>query len=209
MLHALGQLLMRYFSVIGLCVIVAGCSLGKSDRIAYQESPDERMTRIVLAGRQECETKFPTSPRHNHVAQAKCVVAFDEQVVVPQDEAPDLIRKRDATRLVVAERLDKGTMSEAEANQQMADAKSAAISELLHRRSAGRPNASADGDRASRKITSDDRGDVGAESLCCSGSRSMSGSRGRALQIVRQTPIALLFAVAVLVLDRGFESAAS
>jgi hypothetical protein len=55
---------------------------------------------------------------------------------VPQDEAPDLIRKRDATRLVVAERLDKGTMSEAEANQQMADAKLAAISELLHRRSA-------------------------------------------------------------------------
>jgi hypothetical protein len=127
---------MRYFSVIGLCIIVAGCSSGTSGRIAYQESPDERMTRIVLAGRQECETKFPTTPKHNHVAQAKCIVAFNEQVIVPQDEAPDLIRKTDATRLVVAERLDKGTMSEAEASQQMVDAKSAAISELLHRRSA-------------------------------------------------------------------------
>jgi hypothetical protein len=98
---------MRYFSVIGLCVIVAGCSLGTSDRIAHQESPDERMTRIVLAGRQECETKFPTSPRRNHLAQARCVVEFNERVVMPQDQFPDLVGKLNATRLVVAEKQDK------------------------------------------------------------------------------------------------------
>jgi hypothetical protein len=128
---------MRYFSAIGLCIIVAGCSSETSNRIAYQESPDERMTRIVSAGRQACEEKFPTSPRHNHLAQARCVVEFKERVVMPQDEAPDLIGKLNATSLVVAEKQDKGIISDAEAKQQLADAKSAAISELLRRRADG------------------------------------------------------------------------
>ena len=95
------------------------------------------MTRIVLAGRQDCETKFPTSPRHNHVAQARCVAEFKERVVMPQADAPDLIAKQNATSLVVAEKQDKGAISDAEANQQLADAKSAAISELSRRRVAG------------------------------------------------------------------------
>jgi hypothetical protein len=128
---------MRYFLVIGFCTIFAGCSSGTSERLAYQESPDERMTRIVLAGRQECEAKFPTSPRHNHTAQAQCVVEFKERVVMPQDDAPDLIAKLNATSLVVAEKQDRGTISDAEAKQQLADAKSAAISELLRRRADG------------------------------------------------------------------------
>jgi hypothetical protein len=125
------------FVVVGFCTIVAGCSPGTSDRLSYQESPDERMTRIVLAGRQECEAKFPTSPRHNHLAQAQCVVEFKERVVMPQDDAPDLIAKLNAMSLVVAERQDRGTISDAEAKQQLADAKSAAISELLRRRADG------------------------------------------------------------------------
>jgi hypothetical protein len=128
---------MRYVLVIGFCTIVAGCSSGTSERLGYQESPDERMTRIVLAGRQECEAKFPTSPRHNHLAQAQCVVEFKERVVMPQDQFPDLIGKLNATSLVVAEKQDKGTISDAEAKQQLADARSAAISELLRRRADG------------------------------------------------------------------------
>jgi hypothetical protein len=95
------------------------------------------MTRIVSAGRRECEAKFPTSPRHNHLAQARCVVEFKERVVMPQDQYPDLIAKLNATSLVVAEKQDKGTISDYEANQQLADAKSSAISELLRRREGG------------------------------------------------------------------------
>jgi hypothetical protein len=128
---------MRSFSAIGLCIIVAGCASGTSERPAYQETPDERMTRIVSAGRQDCETKFPTAPRRNHLAQARCVVEFKERVIMPQDQFPDLIAKLNATSLVVAEKQDKGAISDAEANQQLADAKSAAISELLQRRAAG------------------------------------------------------------------------
>jgi hypothetical protein len=56
---------------------------------------------------------------------------------MPQDQFPDLIGKLNATSLVVAEKQDKGTISDAEANQQLADAKSAAISELLRRRADG------------------------------------------------------------------------
>jgi hypothetical protein len=62
------------------------------------------MTRVVLAGRQDCEAKFPTTPRHNHVAQARCVVEFKERVVVPQADYPDLIAKQNATTLVIAEK---------------------------------------------------------------------------------------------------------
>jgi hypothetical protein len=51
----LGAIVDALFSAMGLCIVVAGCSSGTSDRIAYQESPDERMTRIVSAGRQTCE----------------------------------------------------------------------------------------------------------------------------------------------------------
>jgi len=56
---------------------------------------------------------------------------------MPQDQFPDLIGKLNATSLVVAEKQDKGTISDAEASQQLADAKSAAISELLRRRAEG------------------------------------------------------------------------
>jgi hypothetical protein len=128
---------MRYFSVVGFCTIVAGCSSGTSERLAYQESPDERMTRIILAARQECEAKFPTSPRHNHVAQARCVVEFKERVVMPQADYPDLIAKQNAASLVVAEKQDKGTISDVEANQQIADARTSAISEQLKRKADG------------------------------------------------------------------------
>jgi hypothetical protein len=128
---------MRSFLAIGWCIIVAGCSSGTAERLAYQESPDDRMTRIVSAGRQECEAKFPTAPRRNHLAQAQCVAEFKERVVMPQDQFPDLIAKLNATSLVVAEKQDKGTISDAEAKRQLADAKSAAISELLRRRADG------------------------------------------------------------------------
>jgi hypothetical protein len=137
MLHLLGAFGMRSLSALLFCTIVAGCSSGASDRVAYGESPDERMTRIVMAGRQDCETKFPTTPRHNHMAQARCVAEFKERVVMPQDDAPDLIAKLNATSLVVAEKQDKGTISDDEAKRQLADAKSAAISELLRRRADG------------------------------------------------------------------------
>jgi hypothetical protein len=137
---------MRSFSVIGVCILAAGCSSGTADRLAYQESPDERLTRIGLAGRQECEAKFPAAPRRNHLAQAQCVVEFKERVIMPQDQFPDLIAKLNATSLVVAERQDKGTITDAEAKQQLADAKSAAISELLRRR--------ADGAQTEAQITS-------------------------------------------------------
>jgi hypothetical protein len=128
---------MRYFSTISLCIIVAGCSSGTSDRIAYQESPDERMTRIVSAGRQACEEKFPTSPRHKHLAQARCVVEFKERVVMPQVDYPDLVARQNATSLAIAEKQDKGTISDAEANQQIADARTSAISEQLKRKADG------------------------------------------------------------------------
>jgi len=136
MLHPFGEIVMRTFSAIGLCIIFAGCSSGTPERLAYQESPDERMTRIVLVGRQDCEAKFQTAPRRNHLAQAKCVVEFKERVVMPQDQFPDLIAKLNATSMVVAEKQDRGVISDAEASRQVADAKSAAISELLQRRAA-------------------------------------------------------------------------
>jgi hypothetical protein len=33
---------MHYFLVIGFCTLVAGCSSETSERLAYQESPDQR-----------------------------------------------------------------------------------------------------------------------------------------------------------------------
>jgi hypothetical protein len=183
MLHPFGVVGMRCFLAIGFCTIVAGCSSGTSERLAYQESPDERMTRIVLAGRQECETKFPTSPRHNHLAQAQCVVEFKERVVMPQDQFPDLIGKLNATSLGCSRkagyrhnfgRRDKTAIGGREVcgNQR-----------AIAAQSRWRSDASADSDRASRPITSNDRSYVGAESVCRSGSRSVSGSHRRALQV--------------------------
>lgn len=128
---------MRYFLVFGFCTIVAGCASGTSEQISSRESADERMTRIVMAGRQDCEARFPTSPRHNHVAQAKCVADFKERVVMPQADYPDLIAKQNATSLVIAEKQDKGTISDAEANRQIADARTSAISEQLRRKADG------------------------------------------------------------------------
>lgn len=137
MLHPFGVVGMRCFLAIGFCTFVAGCSSGTSERLAYQESPDERMTRIISAARQDCEAKFPTSPRHNHVAQARCVVEFKERVVMPQSDYPDLVAKQNATSLVIAEKQDKETISDAEANQQIADARTSALSEQLKRKADG------------------------------------------------------------------------
>lgn len=79
---------MRFFLPVGLCSIVAGCSSGTAERLAYQESADERMTRIASAGPQECEAKFPRASGHNHLAQAHCEVKF-KSGCLPQADYPD------------------------------------------------------------------------------------------------------------------------
>jgi hypothetical protein len=56
---------------------------------------------------------------------------------MPQADYPDLIAKQNATSLVIAEKQDKGTISDAEANQQIADARTSAISEQLRRKADG------------------------------------------------------------------------
>jgi hypothetical protein len=76
----------------------------------------------MAAAKQDCAARFPTSPRHNHVAQAQCFNTFTFANLARITPYADIQMMMNARRLAVAEKVDQGTMTEADADSQMAEA---------------------------------------------------------------------------------------
>lgn len=106
---------MRIFAVPALCLIVAGCGL-----IARKELQEKQQAAIaqMQAGFAECKTRFPDGSKQ-YVAKQQCDTAA-AQAIRPFVTYPDLFDREQAERAVIAERLQGGKMTLAEANQQAA-----------------------------------------------------------------------------------------
>jgi hypothetical protein len=94
---------------------------------------EEAVAQLVTAGRQQCAAEFPAGPAPYHAARARCFSDYANRVLSPHTPYPDLLAKLNATRVVVAEKLDRGSITEAEAASLDADARSGAISEQQRR----------------------------------------------------------------------------
>jgi hypothetical protein len=90
----------------------------------------------MAAARQDCATRFPTSPKRNHVAQAKCFNAFVAANLSRITQYGDLQLLMNARRLAVAEKVDQGLMTEADAESQLAETRSYALGEENRRNNA-------------------------------------------------------------------------
>jgi hypothetical protein len=119
---------LRHIALAVLGVGLCACA-GQPDR-ARQEAA------LIAAGdaaKRSCDERFPVGPRHNHVARAKCMNDLIQTTMMPGQRDPDLQANLNATRLVVAERLDAGTMTEAEGDSAMAEARVRMFSEQSQR----------------------------------------------------------------------------
>jgi len=119
---------------------IVGLSLSGCGLVARQQQQEQlaRVKQQAAEAKQDCESRFPTSPKKNHVEQAKCLNAFNESVVKPTSPFPDLIDLLDATRLSLATKVDQGTMSEADANLQLAQTRTHIVQEADRRQLAVR-----------------------------------------------------------------------
>jgi hypothetical protein len=104
---------MRFFAVLALCAVVGGCGL-----MARNELQEKQQAAIaeMQAGFAECKSRFPEGSKP-YVAKQQCDTAA-VQVIRPFMTYPDLFDREHADRAVIAERLQAGKMTIAEANQQ-------------------------------------------------------------------------------------------
>jgi hypothetical protein len=119
---------MRVLAVLALCAMVGGCGL-----IARKELQEKQQAAIaeMQAGFAECKTRFPEGSKQ-YVTKQQCDSAA-AQVIRPYMTYPDLFDREQADRAVIAERLQAGKMTLAEANQQ-ATANKSQIAEDEQRR---------------------------------------------------------------------------
>jgi hypothetical protein len=105
---------MRVFVMLGLCALLGGCGL-----IARKEREEQMVAAKASMdqGFANCEAEYAAGGRKNHIAKTKCdsVAAQSIRPFVPY---PDLLDQEWAARAVIAERLQAGKMTPAEANQQ-------------------------------------------------------------------------------------------
>ncbi len=103
---------MRILAVLMLCAMVGGCGI-----IARKELEEKQQAAIaqMQAGFAECKTRFPDGSKQ-WVAKQQCETAA-AQAIRPYMTYPDLFDREAADRAVIAERLQAGKMTLAEANQ--------------------------------------------------------------------------------------------
>ena len=103
---------MRIFAVLALCAMLGGCGY-----IARKELQEKQAAAVaqMQAGLAECRTRFPDGSKQ-WVAKQQCDTAA-AQVIRPYLAYPDLFDREIADRAVIAERLQAGKMTLAEANQ--------------------------------------------------------------------------------------------
>jgi hypothetical protein len=123
---------MRMSAVIGLALALSACA-------SQPQGPTqaENIRNLFGLGKATCASRFPTSPKHNHVAQAQCYNEFIVANIIPQEQRDaDLYTLMNAKRLVLAEEADKGLLSEAEVDSRLAETAAYATSEAYRRNNA-------------------------------------------------------------------------
>jgi hypothetical protein len=124
---------MRVFFVAAMCAVLGGCGLiaakERQEAIAKARAEQE----AIFA---ECDTKYPKT-RGNFVNRAKCRQAGLE-LYRPLVPYPDLLQQDIAMRMVMAEKMDAGQITLAQAELEGAQLHSQIVAEEQRRSLASR-----------------------------------------------------------------------
>jgi hypothetical protein len=122
---------------VGIVLALALSSCASQPQGPTQADIDAEIRGELAAAKQDCATRFPISPKHNHVAQAQCYNSFIVANIIPREQPyADLHTLMNAKRLVLAERADKGLMTEAEVEAGLAETRAYATGEVNRRNNA-------------------------------------------------------------------------
>jgi hypothetical protein len=126
---------MRTAAGIVLALLLSSCA--SQPRGPTQADIDAEIRSEQDAAKQDCAARFPTSPKRNHVAQAQCFNSFVVANIMPR-ESPyaDLHALMNAKRLALAEKADKGLLTDLEVESELAETRAYAASEVNRRNNA-------------------------------------------------------------------------
>lgn len=121
---------MRATTIAATGLMLCGCAAHHGPTPAEIEA--EQLAKIESAKR-DCTERFPTTPGRNHVAWARCYVDFYNRQILPGVRYPDLAKTVTTKRIALAEKMDQGAMTEAEADAELAQARAWAVGEEQRR----------------------------------------------------------------------------
>jgi hypothetical protein len=116
-------------TLVILCFVISGCAAQPPS----QAEVNAEIRRDAQVGKQQCDAQFPLGPRINHVANARCINAYSDAVILPRSRYPDLNAMVNSRRMAIAEKADQGVISDNEAEAQMAEIRAYAIGEYDRR----------------------------------------------------------------------------
>jgi hypothetical protein len=118
-----------------LVITLGGCGVVQRQQ---QQAAIEGQRQRYAAGQEDCKAKFPTTrTSKNHADFARCIVDL-ENTDPPIGAYPDLIRLKQSYYILVATKIDQGTLSVEEANVQNAQIRTQLESEAQRRQMASR-----------------------------------------------------------------------
>jgi hypothetical protein len=120
---------MRSFIAVAAAVALCACARNVGPT---QADTDAALKSGFEAAKADCQSRFPVSPRHNHAAYARCLHEYNASVM-SRVGYPDLLVVISTKRIELAEKVDKGEISEAEADAQLAQTRAWAIGEETRR----------------------------------------------------------------------------
>ncbi|WP_083869791.1 hypothetical protein [Bradyrhizobium sp. WSM1253] len=124
---------MRRFGVVALCVMLGGCGLAARQEREQQQAA---AAAAMQQGFENCKVQFPEGTK-NMIEKNKCN-ATAALAIRPFTTYTDLFDRYWATRAVIAERVQAGKMTVAEANQEATQAQSDIAAEEQRRNLANR-----------------------------------------------------------------------
>ncbi len=121
--------MMRIFGIVALCAAVGGCGLAarKERQEAFAAAQAQQQ-----AGIADCEAKYPPATTKQFTERAQCINAA-VAIIRPFVPFPDLLDQDMANRMLLAEKVQQGRMTVAEATQDMAQRRSQLTAEEQRR----------------------------------------------------------------------------
>jgi len=128
------RVVMRSVLIVVLASALCGCGLARQREMQTQLAAAKEQSNVAL---QECQAKFPQIAATTVVAHAQCL--NDALAIMrPVSNNPDLLNSFMTTRMVVAERVQKGQITIAQGNEEVANKWSEIVAEEQRRSLANR-----------------------------------------------------------------------
>jgi hypothetical protein len=122
----------RASAVSVVVLMVAGCGLARQQEMQQQAA---KLNAQRDADNADCRQRFPTTPRTNHVALARCLNEVAARYW-PDQSNRDLLELFVAKRMAIAAQVDAGKISEPEGEVLLAQARTEIVSTAQQRQNA-------------------------------------------------------------------------